>query len=297
MIKIRVPATSANMGPGFDSLGVALELYNYITAEETDSGLEIIIRDDTSKFLPQNEKNLIYRCMKEVFDRAGYAPKGLRLILENNIPVTRGLGSSSAGIVGGLYAANCLAGKPFSKDELLGMAVKIEGHADNVTPAMLGGFTVSVMQRDRHHYVCHRLKDDLLFGALIPDFTLATKKARSILPGTVSHRDAAYNAGHSALLAASLISGDYSHIRAAIGDRLHQYYRKTLIPSMDELFNICYRHNALGVYLSGAGPTLIAIIGSENKSFHSEVSRILAQKMQNWHLEILKPDNLGVIEI
>ncbi len=297
MIKVRVPATSANMGPGFDSLGVALELYNYITVEEIGTGLEINILDSTKEFLPKNKNNLIYRCMKEVFDRVGYSPKGLRLTLENNIPVTRGLGSSSAGIVGGLYAANLLAGSPLSKEELLDMAVKIEGHADNVTPAIMGGFTVSVLQRDRHHFVRHSLKDDLQFAAIIPDFPLATKKARSILPRTVLHRDAAYNVGHSALLAASLITGDYSHIRTAIGDRLHQYYRKTLIPSMDEIFNICYRHNALGVYLSGAGPTLIAIIGAENKNFLPEVSRILAQKMQNWHLEILNPDNRGVMEI
>ncbi len=297
MIKIRVPATSANMGPGFDSLGVALELYNYITAEETQSGLEIKILDDTAKFLPKNENNLVYRCMKEVFDKAGRHPKGLHLTLENNIPVTRGLGSSSAVIVGGLFAANCLIDKPFSKEELLDMAVKIEGHADNVTPAVMGGFTVSVMQKNRHHYVRHKLKDDLRFAAIIPDFPLATGKARSILPRTVSHRDAAYNAGHSALLAASLISGDYSNIHAAIGDRLHQYYRKTLIPSMDEIFNICYRHGALGVYLSGAGPTLIAIIRDSNKNFESGVSRILAQKMKNWRLEILKTDNIGVTEI
>lgn len=297
MIKIRVPATSANMGPGFDSLGVALELYNYITVEEIESGLEIEILDEASKFLPKDERNLVYRCIKEVFDKVGYHPKGLRLTLENNIPVTRGLGSSSAVIVGGLYAGNLLAGNPLSKEELLSMAIKLEGHADNVTPAMTGGFTVSVMQKNKHHYVCHRLKDDLRFAAIIPDFPLATQKSRSILPRTVSHRDAAYNAGHSALLAASLISGDYSNIRAAIGDRLHQYYRKSLIPSMDEIFNICYRHGALGVYLSGAGPTLIAIIRDTSKSFHPDVSRILAQKMQNWRLEILKPDSIGVTEI
>ena len=297
MIKIRVPATSANMGPGFDSLGVALELYNYITVEEEGEGLSIEILDETSKFLPKNEKNLVYRCMNRVFEKVGYTPKGIKITLENNIPVTRGLGSSSAVIVGGLYAGNALAGYPLTREELLSMAVEIEGHADNVTPAMMGGFTVSVLQKDKHCYVSHRLRDDLRFAAIIPDFPLATKKSRSILPRTVSHRDAAYNAGHSALLVSSLISGDYSNIRAAIGDRLHQYYRKTLIPSMDELFNICYRHGALGVYLSGAGPTLVAIIGEQNKNFNPEVSRILAQKMQNWRLEILKADNFGVIEI
>ncbi len=297
MIKIRVPATSANMGPGFDSLGVALELYNYITVEEIPSGLEINITDETAKFLPRDERNLVYGCMKEVFDRVGYAPKGLRLTLENNIPVTRGLGSSSAVIVGGLFAGNVLAGNPLSREEILSMAVKIEGHADNVTPAVMGGFTVSVLQREKHSFVRHELKGDLRFAAIIPDFPLATRKARSILPRMVSHRDAAYNAGHSALLAASIISGDYSKIRAAIGDRLHQYYRKSLIPSMDELFNICYRCGALGVYLSGAGPTLVAIISASNKGFEAEVSRILAQKMKNRRLEILKADNIGVTEI
>ncbi len=297
MTKIRVPATSANMGPGFDSLGVALELYNYITVEEIDSGLEIEILDETSAFLPKNKKNLTYCCMEKLFRKVGYSPRGLRLILENNIPVTRGLGSSSAVIVGGLYAANAVAGYPLTKEELLSMAIQLEGHADNVTPAMFGGFTVSVLQRERHNYVRHALGDDLRFAAIIPDFPLATRKAREILPRTVSHRDAAFNAGHSALLAASLISGDYSNIRAAVGDRIHQYYRKALIPSMDEIFNICYRHRALGVYLSGAGPTLVAIISAENKDFLSGVSRILAQKMKNWRLEILRPDNLGVTEI
>jgi homoserine kinase len=297
MIKVRVPATSANMGPGFDSLGVALQLYNYVTVEEIDSGIEIEILDSSKKFLPQNEKNLVYRAMKEVFEKAKYSPSGIKLTLESFIPVTRGLGSSSAGIVGGLYAANLLSGKPFSKEELLRMAVMLEGHADNVTPAMMGGFTVSVLQHGKHHFVSHKLKDDLRFAAIIPDFPLATKKARAILPRFVSHRDAVYNTGHSSLLAASLISGDYSNIRVAVGDRLHQYYRKNLIPSMDELFNICYRNGALGVYLSGAGPTLIAIINAENKEFFPNVSRILAQKMQNWHLDILKTDNLGVTEI
>jgi len=281
MIKIRVPATSANMGPGFDSLGVALTLYNYITIEESGCGLEINILDQSKKFLPTDEHNLVYRSMKAVFDKIGYVPHGLKITMENNIPSNRGLGSSSAAIVGGLYGANALMGSPLSMDELLKMAIKIEGHADNVTPAVTGGFTVSVLQKGEHHYVRHKLKDDLCFAAIIPDFPLATKKARSILPRMVSYRDAVYNTGHSALLAASLISGDYSHIRVAVGDRLHQYYRKSLIPSMDEIFNICYRHKALGVYLSGAGPTLMAIIRKSDKDFLPEVSRTLTQKMKN----------------
>lgn len=297
MIKIRVPATSANIGPGFDSLGVALSLYNYISVEETDSNLQIEILDDTKNRLPADERNLVYRCMLKVFQKVGYSPRGLRLILENNIPVTRGLGSSSAGIVGGLVAANLLCKDVLSRDELLRMAVEIEGHADNVTPAFMGGFTVSVSDRDKLNYVCHPLKKDIRFAAFVPDFQLATRKSRQVLPRIVSHRDAVYNTGHSALLAASLISGNYENIRPAIGDRLHQGYRKHLIPSMDSIFDLCYRNDALGVYLSGAGPTVMAIIREKNRDFLPNVSRILNQKMKNWHLSVLEADNEGAVKI
>ena len=297
MIKIRVPATSANMGPGFDSLGVALSLYNYVTVEEIPSGLDIKILDSSGRFLPKDENNLVYRSMTDLFKHVGYRPGGIRLILENNIPITRGLGSSSACIVGGLYAANILAGNPLSKQQLLEMAAAAEGHADNVTPAIMGGFTVNVQQKQRISYVQHNLKSDLRFAAFIPDFVLSTKKSRSILPLFISHKDAVYNAGHSALLASSLISGSYENIRPAIGDRLHQRYRKRLIPDMDDLFHLCYQHGALGVYLSGAGPTIMAIIKASDKDFHAGISRILNKKMNNWHLKILEADNIGAVEI
>ncbi len=297
MIKIRVPATSANMGPGFDSLGIALDLYNYISVCETDSGLEIEILDETKKFLPKDENNLVYKCMCRVFDECGYRPKGIKLILENNIPVTRGLGSSSAVIVGGLMAGNAIAGYPFSKEKLLAMAAEIEGHSDNVTPAMFGGFTVNVFNKNKLNYVKHDLGDDLCFAAIIPDFPLATKKSRAVLPRLISHRDAAYNVGHSTLLATSLITGNYENIRTAIQDRLHQRYRRRLIPIMDELFRICYQHGALGVYLSGAGPTVVAIVKSSNKNFNAKVSHALSKKTNNWHLRMLNADNIGAVEI
>lgn len=297
MIKIRVPATSANMGPGFDSLGVALNLYNYVSVEEIDSGLNIEIADETSKFLPIDSSNLVYRCMCEVFDATGIRPKGVHLVLENNIPVTKGLGSSSAGIVSGLCAGNAIVGNPLSKNEILNMAAQMEGHADNVTPAVMGGFTVNVTQKRKISYVKHNIKDDLSFVAIVPDFRLPTKKARSLLPRFVSHRDAAYNAGHSALLTASLISGEYENIRPAINDRLHQTYRKRLIPEMDEIFRLCYQHGALGVYLSGAGPTIVAIIRDSNKNFNAAISGILAKRMSNRKIYMLKADNIGATQI
>lgn len=299
MVKIRVPATSANIGPGFDSMGIALGLYNYVTAEETDTGkLEIEILDESKKFLPENENNLIYKSMKKVFDMVDYTPKGLKLTLENNIMVTRGLGSSSAGIVGGIVAANKLCGDKLSTNEMLKLAADIEGHPDNVTPALLGGFTVNVQTKYSIKYVKNDLSEqDLRFAALVPDFYLKTKKSREVLPKSVSHNDAVYNTGHSALLTASLMSGKYENIRTAVGDKLHQNYRKRLIPNMDSLFRLCYDNGALGVYLSGAGPTIIAIIKAENKAFSCNISKVLFDKMTDWKLHILKPDNIGACVI
>lgn len=295
MIKIKIPATSANMGAGFDSLGTALTLYNYVWAEEIDEGLKIEIKDKTAEFLATDEKNLVYRSMKTLFDRVGYEPKGIHLVLENNIMITRGLGSSSAGIVGGLIAANEISGAKLSSDELLDVAAEIEGHPDNVAPAILGGMTVNVSDRGKIKYVKTKVPQELSFAAFVPEFYLATKKSRSILPKNVSMRDAVYNTGRSTLLMASIMTGKYENIRTAVGDKLHQRYRKRLIPNIDDLFREAYGMGALGVYLSGAGPTVIAIMQGDTQKFETKLNDFLAKKMDNWHLHMLKADNEGAV--
>lgn len=295
MIKIKIPATSANMGAGFDSLGTALTLYNYVWAEEIDEGLKIEIKDKTAEFLATDEKNLVYRSMKTLFDRVGYEPKGIHLVLENNIMITRGLGSSSAGIVGGLIAANEISGAKLSSDELLDVAAEIEGHPDNVAPAILGGMTVNVSDRGKIKYVKTEVPQELSFAAFVPEFYLATKKSRSILPKSVSMRDAVYNTGRSTLLMASIMTGKYENIRTAVGDKLHQRYRKRLIPNIDDLFREAYGMGALGVYLSGAGPTVIAIMQGDTQKFETKLNDFLAKKMDNWHLHMLKADNEGAV--
>ena len=295
MIKIKIPATSANMGAGFDSLGTALTLYNYVWAEEIDEGLKIEIKDKTAEFLATDEKNLVYRSMKTLFDRVGYEPKGMHLVLENNIMITRGLGSSSAGIVGGLIAANEISGAKLSSDELLDVAAEIEGHPDNVAPAILGGMTVNVSDRGKIKYVKTEVPQELSFAAFVPEFYLATKKSRSILPKSVSMRDAVYNTGRSTLLMASIMTGKYENIRTAVGDKLHQRYRKRLIPNIDDLFREAYGMGALGVYLSGAGPTVIAIMQGDTQKFETKLNDFLAKKMDNWHLHMLKADNEGAV--
>lgn len=293
-VKVKVPATSANMGSGFDSMGLALGLYNYVTAEDTGEGLKIDILDDiTAKFLAIDERNLVYTSMKAVFDKVSYHPRGLHLTLENNIMVTRGLGSSSAGIVSGLLAANELTGRQLSKDELLYMAAKAEGHADNVTPALFGGFTVNVVQDDSVKYVKTPIKDDLKFAAFVPDFFLQTKKSRSVLPRSVLLKDAVYNTGRSALLAASMISGKYENISVAVDDKLHQRYRKRLVPGLDDIFKKSYQNGALGVYLSGAGPTIIAIIHKDNIDFEKNMRAYLSKSMKDRRLYIFDADNDG----
>ncbi len=295
MLKIKVPATSANIGSGFDSLGLALNLYNYVWAEETDSGLTIEIKDRSSNFLPTNEKNLVYRSMKAVFDEVGYKPKGLHLILENNIMITRGLGSSSAGIVGGLIAANELIGAGLSKEKLVCMATQIEGHPDNVAPAILGGLTVNVSHKGDVKYVKTDVPEDLRFAAFVPDFFLQTKRSREVLPKYVSLRDAVYNTGRSALLITSIMTGKYENIRTAVGDRLQQRYRKKLIPHIDDLFTKAYNEGALGVYISGAGPTVIAITERKNAMFEKSFENYFTGKMGAWHLHMLDADNVGAV--
>lgn len=295
MVKVKVPATSANMGAGFDCLGVALGLYNYVEAEETDNGLVIDIKDSTADYLPGNERNLVYRSMKTLFDEVGYTAKGLHLVQKNDIPVTRGLGSSSAGIVGGLLAANEISKADLSRDEILAIAARIEGHPDNVAPAIMGGMTVNVTDFGKIKYVRTDVPEDLMFAAFVPEFTLSTKKARGVLPKTVSVRDAVFNMGRSALLMSSIMTGKYENIRAATADKLHQRYRKKFIPNIDDVFKAAYRADALGVYLSGAGPAVVAIIKADNENFVKKMNYFVKTKINSWNMHILKPDNMGAV--
>ncbi|WHH61421.1 homoserine kinase [Petroclostridium sp. X23] len=294
MISVKVPATSANLGPGFDCMGFALQVYNSIDVQEISSGLEINISDDTAKFLPKDEKNLVYQSMVKIFEKVGYYPKGLRINMENKIPVTRGLGSSSACVVGGLFAANALSGNQLRKEELIRIAAQIEGHPDNSTPAILGGMVVAVQDKEDVHYVRTALSEILQFAVFIPNFTLATKKARKILPDTIPHSDGVFNTGRAALMAASLITGNLKNITMAVEDKLHQPYREKFIPGMKEIFEISRKNGAKGVFLSGAGPTLIAILDKNYQDFKIEVSKQLKQKVPDWTVEMISPDNEGV---
>lgn len=294
-VKVRVPGSSANLGPGFDSLGLALTIYNYIEAEETDKGLTIEILDaETKEFLPTDEKNLVYKAMKYLFEQADYKMRGLKLTLSSQVPVTRGLGSSSACIVGGLVAANELCGKKFTPRELITMATKLEGHSDNVTAAYLGGFTVSVFEKDEVFYYSHKIKGDLKCLVLIPDYAVTTQKARNTLPGYYPKKDVAYNISHASLLVASMISGNYENLLCAIDDRVHEPYRKVFIDGYQKLYNKLKSYGALGTFISGSGPTLASIVEADDaEMFYEDIKEYTDRAFPSWSVKLLDIDNEG----
>lgn len=292
MIKIRIPATSANIGSGFDSLGLALNLYNYIYMEQID-GIEIKSKDHT--VIPTGENNLVYKTAKHLFEICGKPFTGLHIEQENNIPMTRGLGSSSACIVGGLFGANELMANPLSQDELVNFAAVMEGHPDNSTPAILGGLVTAVIDEGKVYCVKQEITEKLRFFAFIPDFEMSTETARAALPHTIAHKDGVFNLSRAALMSVSLYSGNFQNLRIAAQDRLHQPYRLGLIKDGDKVFQLAYDLGAYAAYISGAGSTLMAIVDEKMaESFEAEARKGLDHLgHQSWEIKKMMIDNLG----
>ncbi len=255
-IKVSVPATSANVGSGFDALGLAVTLYNTATFEESDR-LEISAADGTR--IPRGESNLIYRSAKGLFDKVGKKMPPLRIVQTNPIPMARGLGSSSACIIAGLLGANRMLGDILDTQELLTLATSIEGHPDNVAPALLGGLTSSVFANGQVYSVKRDVDQSLCFAAIVPDYKLLTEAARAALPKQIPHRDAVYNLSRAALLPAAFCEGRHDLLAIATEDALHQPYRMPLMPGSKEVFALAKQCGAKAVYVSGAGSTVMAV--------------------------------------
>ncbi len=295
MIRVRVPATSANMGAGFDSLGTALSLYNFIEVSKIPSGLEIT-ENIRTPFAIANNDNLIYRAIKRVFEAADYTPDhGLKIHQHANIPMTRGLGSSSACIVGGMVAANIISGRKFTYQELLALAADMEGHPDNVTPAFFGGICASATEGDRVDYVSVKLKPKYKYAVMVPDFFTATKKARKTLPDKVPHTDAAHNVSRAVLFALGIAAGKTEVLKPGVDDRLHQPYRKAYIDGFDEIFARTYEAGAAATYLSGSGPTIVSILDKNAAEFKKEMDKFFLTNSHEWTCRIYSPDNVGVV--
>jgi homoserine kinase len=257
-LKIRVPATTANLGPGFDCLGLALDWWSTIEIETIGRGLQVEVDCPQGVDIPRNRHNLVVYGMDAVYRLAGQKRPPCRIHIATRIPVARGLGSSSAAIVGGLVAANTLLGNMYSRDELVTIATRIEQHPDNVAPALLGGLMVAAMQGKQVTVARFPVPRELRCVLFVPDYALLTKKARGILPKRIPRADAIYNASRVALWIAALRERRWEWLEAATQDRLHQPYRAKLVPGMYALFDAARKSGACGAALSGAGPSIIA---------------------------------------
>lgn len=293
MVKVSVPATSANIGAGFDSCGLALSLYNTASFEEFD-GVDIASEDGTP--VPCTPGNLVYRTVREVYALCGRTLKGLRLRQTNPIPMARGLGSSSACIAAGVLGANALLGGPLTNEDMLTFATKLEGHPDNVAPAMLGGFVVSAYDGGRVYALKKTVAPAIVFAAFVPDFPLLTEKARAVLPRTVPHTDAVYNLSRAALLATAFCEERYDFLPVATRDKLHQQYRLPLIEGGEDVFALADGLGALATFISGAGPTILSIVRTaEANVFFERAQKALESDsaLAHYTLRRLEADNEG----
>lgn len=296
MITVHIPATSANIGAGYDTLGLALSLGNTVIMEESDS---CHIASIDGQHVPTGPDNLVYTSAQRLYQHCGQPFKGLTLRQNSPIPMTRGLGSSSACIVAGLIGANALLKNPCSREELLTIAAEIEGHPDNVAPALLGGLVASCIQDGKVYSVKKEISPMLEFGVFVPDFELATEKARGALPKQIPHRDAVYNMSRAVLCQAALCEGRLDLLPVVTGDKLHQPYRLPMIKGGKEIFELALAMGAEAVCISGAGPSILAVVESRNEKFWPAAEEaLMAAKLQgqpqgHFRLMRMQADNLG----
>jgi homoserine kinase len=274
-VSVKVPATTANLGPGFDCFGLALPIYNTVTVEETvmpGTGIEINIIDNTKGndsdilSIPTDENNIVYKAIELLYNSIGQTPSELKITIKTEIPVARGLGSSASVIIGGLIAANEFLGRPADEAALLSIATEIEDHPDNLTPAVVGGCVISSLEEDGSVvYSKLNFPKDWNITVCIPDFELATDIARSVLPQEVLLKDAIYNLKHAAMFVQAVNTHDEKLMKVALNDKLHQPYREKLVPGMVEIKEaLKYEENVMGVVLSGAGPAVLVISHGNN---------------------------------
>ncbi len=303
-VTARVPATTANLGPGFDCFGMALPLYNEITIEETvmpGTGIEISIISDNKDDLdimtiPTDKDNIVYKAVELLYNSIGQTPSELKITIKSGIPITRGLGSSAAVIVGGLMAANELLGRPADEAALLSIATDIEGHPDNVTPAIVGG-TVIASQENDGSVVYRKLNwpDEWKIMVCIPDYELATDIARSVIPKEIPLKDAAFNLRRSAMFVQAVLTKDEELMKLALTDKLHQPYRMKLVPGLNEIIdNLKHEEDVIGCVLSGAGPTILVITkGNSQERIKDIVKNTWADLNVKSDIQILKVEGNG----
>ncbi len=260
MVRVQVPSSTTNLGPGFDALGVALNLYNRVELDELPWGLSVHVEGEGAADIPRDETNISVEAVKRVYKKAGRALPGLWMKQRNHIPLARGLGSSSAALVGGLVGGNMMLGSPLSMDELVQMAVEMEGHPDNVVPALVGGFCISATTEEgRTLFTRAPLVDRYRWVIVVPAFEVSTKEARKKIPERIPLSDGTFNVQRVGMLMAAFAYGQNELFREAMRDKFHQPYRKELMGPLDEVFEAAHEAGALGACISGAGPCVLAI--------------------------------------
>lgn len=264
---VKTPASSANLGPGFDVLGLALTIYDTITLTPGTAGLTLTVSGEGRGKLDKSPAdNLAVRAVKAFYSALGTEPPAIDIHMDNAIPLSRGLGSSAAAIVGALTAANAFSGAGLSKDRLFALAVELEGHADNVAAAVYGGLTISFEQVETFGVRRASPAANVGVALLLPEAGLSTAKARAALPEETPRAAAVFNIGRTALLIEALLTGNLDQLAAAVEDALHQPWRRGLIPDYNVTEYACYQAGARGVALSGAGPSLIAFYDKKDEA-------------------------------
>lgn len=287
-VTVRVPGSTANLGPGFDCLGIALNLYNTITLRPA-AVTEITVSGQGAGQLPETEGNLVLHAAAALAERAGITLPGWRCQAHNEIPLARGLGSSSAAIVGGLVACDQLLELHTPASDLLDLAAEIEGHPDNVAPALYGGLTVCAQEGGQTFCLSLPPPADLYLAVAIPNFEVSTNAAREVLPAAYSRADTVYNLAHASLTLAALIQGRYDLLGTAMQDKVHQPYRRSLVPGMAEVIAAAAEAGAYTATLSGSGPSIVAFCKAEDPAIGEGMVQAFARQGIRAEVRWLKP--------
>jgi homoserine kinase len=290
-VRITVPATSANLGPGFDVVGLALGLHNVVEVRRAEAGVRVSVEGQGAGELPEDRSNLVVRAMEEVFSRTGPPGGGVEVRLINAIPLSRGLGSSAAAVVGGLMAARALSGWDADESALLQLATALEGHGDNAAAALLGGLVLAVPYEGAVLARGFALPPGLVAVLFIPESRLSTEDARRALPESVTRHDAVLNIGRTALLLTALAGGEFELLGAAMRDEIHQRHRASLVPGLQEVIDAAVAAGAHGAALSGAGPSVIALaaIDADVDAVARAMSQTAAAHSVQGRTQVLEP--------
>lgn len=297
---ISVPATTANIGPGFDCLGAALTLHNRFTfslAPNPDHPLVITATGEEADRVQTDASNLVYQAFVQFYQAIQQPVPAVEINIQLGVPLARGLGSSATAIVAGLVGANVLAGSPLTQQEVMQQAIAIEGHPDNVVPALLGGCRLAATNLDGAWEICQiPWHSDIAAVVAIPNFELSTAEARRVLPDRYSRADAIFNTAHLGLLIRGLETGEASWLRAALQDRIHQPYRYSLIAGYKAVQTAALEAGAYGLVISGAGPTLLALTAvSQAETVRAEIATAWATETVAATVQVLHIDHQGAV--